>query len=266
MNTITGRAIAVAAACAMLGGQCGCVYMSDQLKDYLLPGFGTGHGVGEACNIVIGVALASAAPAVNSIVDDGCLNEATGKKWYQRKTTRDYLGVALTCKNAGIRRFAVVKLVGSGDVVSDWAFEGLETVARQDSSSSVRWVAIRGLYRVHDPRPVRVALNILNHERDTDNVRPPDVRVRWACLLLLDDCCAQGLVRNAKHEAVRDVMIRHLSQSYHHDVRFTAAKGLRHFEDEASRTALTHALKDGHVGVALRAKRSLQALRCEIRS
>lgn len=255
MNTTTSRAITVATACAMFGGQCGCAHMSDQLKDYPVD---TVNPQIAAVGLAIAATLASVAPAVNSIVDDRRLNEATGMKWYQRKTMRDYLRVALTCKNADIRRIAVLKIMGSGDVSGDSVFEGLETVARRDSSPAVRWVAIRGLSGVHDPRPVRVAVRILNHEGATDNVRSTDVQVRWECLLLLDDFCERGLVRKAQHEAVRDVMIRHLGQSYHHDVRITAAKGLRHFEDEVSRTALTHALEDDDVGVALRAKQSLQ--------
>jgi len=231
--------------------------MSDQLKDYPID---STHPVAAVMGLAMGATLASAAPAVNSMVDEKRLNEATGKKWYQRKTTRDYLRVALTCKSVDIRQLAVLKVLSSGDVSSDWVFDGLEAVARQESSSSVRWVAIRGLSRVDDPRPVRVALNILNYESGTDDLRPPDSRVRWACMLLLDDCCSRGLVRNAQHEAVRDVMIRHLTGCYHQDVRFTAAKGLRHFDDEASRAALTHALIDGHPGVERRAQRSIQAL------
>lgn len=259
MNTRISRAITVLATCAMLGGPCGCVYMSDQIRDYPLE-------TSDPMTAVVGFAfvatLASTAPAVNSIVDEKRLNKATGKTWYQGKTTRDYLTVALTSKKVDVRRLAVLKILDSGDVASDWAFDGLETVAREDSSSLVRWITIRGLSRVHDPRPVRVALDMLNElkgEPGTNDVRPPDDEVRWACLLLLDDCCVQGLVGKDQQEAVRDVMIRHLSQAYHHDVRFTAAKGLGHFHDKASRAALTKALTDGHVSVEHRAKRSLEA-------
>jgi hypothetical protein len=226
--------------------------MSDQCNDYPIDQYGM--------TLPINIALASMAPAVNSMIDERRLNEATGKKWFQRKTTRDYLRVALTCKNADLRLLAVLRIIRSDDAASNNVFNGLETISRTDSNASVRWVAIRNLYKVDDPRLVRVALDILGHERATANDRQTDGRVRWACLLLLNDCCERGLVMDSERDAVRDVMIRHLTGSYHHDMRFTAAKNLSHFNDKASRAALTQALQDGHIGVELRVMRSLDAL------
>ncbi len=186
--------------------------------------------------------------------------EATGKRWYERKTVKDYMLVALESDNADIRREALTKVAKSRAITDDWAIRGLDAIARTDKASQVRCVALRTLSRADDARAVSVSLQVLNHEKHADSVRAPDDDVRWECLLILERNCTHGTVAEKEREAVRDTFIQHVTHSKHRDARVTSARGLRHFLDRPALDALIEALKDRDFGVVYQAERSLAML------
>jgi hypothetical protein len=168
--------------------------------------------------------------------------------------------VALASDDADLRRHAVAKVAAGSKVDTDWAFEGLEAIARTDKVSNVRCVSIRGLARIADERPVSAVTRILDYTSTSRDIRAPDDQVRWECLLLLERAGERGYLSEDQRIEVRDACIAHLDQRFTSDVRRTAVRALRFQADRKVLTALIGALTDPDFGVVYEAEHALAAL------
>ncbi|HPD32107.1 MAG TPA: HEAT repeat domain-containing protein [Phycisphaerae bacterium] len=166
----------------------------------------------------------------------------------------------LSRSNADDRREAVARLAESGDYARPEVFHVLDAVARTDPVSQIRCIAIRGLARYKDDRPVGTMLAVLQAAKPGDKAVPADDDVRWEALHALAELDQRKALASAQREIARDLAIRMAEFDSSRSVRITATEMLGCFKDRAVLAPLIRLLRDRDFAIAERAELSLIAL------
>jgi HEAT repeat protein len=180
--------------------------------------------------------------------------------WSVRRSPQQEMLRALEAEDPDVRRQALTRVVESDQVTSDWAFDGLDAVARTDPDSQVRCTAIAGLRRCGRPEAVETLLQILHADRHPDRVAPPDAIVRCEAVNALSRLCAAGRADEQCRSAACETLISLLTGDADRHVRLSAADGLSAFRDPRVLPVLVGSLRDRDFGVAFAARKSLVAL------
>ncbi len=189
----------------------------------------------------------------------GCSGK--NKTWYQRKTTKDYVDLALESPNPDERREGVNGLAKSADAASDWAVKVFDTIARTDSNTAVRCAAVRAMHRSAGPQHLPTLLKILRSaSQRLDDVRPAPGPLRWEAARLLTT-----IVGGHSYDAAqRDELIRVLRELAQADrdrnVRLALIDALGFFHDRAVLDTLIAMLREEDFAITRAAEQSLIAL------
>lgn len=189
----------------------------------------------------------------------GCSGK--NKTWYQRKTTKDYVDLALESPNPDERREGVNGLAASADAATDWAVKVFDTIARTDRNTAVRCAAVRAMHRSAGPQHLPTLLKILRSaSQRLDDVRPAPGPLRWEAARLLTI-----IVGGRSYEASqRDELIRVLRERVVADrdrnVRLALIDALGFFHDRAVLETLIALLQEEDFAITRAAEQSLIAL------
>jgi len=192
----------------------------------------------------------------------GCSRQ-TKRQWKYR-SLEDALQTALpedlSRSNADDRREAVARLAESGDYARAEVFHVLDAVARTDPATQIRCIAIRGLARYKDDRPVGTMLAVLQASKAGNKAIPADDDVRWEALHTLAELDQRKALGDAQREIARDLAIRMAEFDTSRNVRITATEMLGCFKDRAVLSPLIRLLRERDFAIAERAELSLIAL------
>jgi len=188
----------------------------------------------------------------------GC-SDAQKRRWVYRSPEWNF-STALESDDADRRRDAVTRIAESSYVDSDEAFAVLDTVARTDTVTQIRCIAIRAFARYDDARPVATLLTILGAEKTGRDALPADAHVRWEIAATLRTLAGKDVLKPPQHAMVRDVLIKLLESDPSRNVRIEAIKGLARFKDRQVLLPLIRALRSDDFALADQAERSLIAL------
>jgi len=166
----------------------------------------------------------------------------------------------LSDSNPDDRRQAVARLAESGDYAREDVFHVLDAVARTDPMPQIRCIAIRGLGRYKDDRPIGTMLAILQASKPGDKALPADEDVRWEVLHALLELDQRSVLGASQQAIARDLAIRMAEFDPSRNVRITATELLGCFKDRAVLSPLIRLLRDKDFAIAERAELSLIAL------
>lgn len=192
----------------------------------------------------------------------GCSRQAK-RQWKYRSldlAMQTALPEDLSRSNPDERREAVARLAESGDYARQEVFPVLDAVARTDPVSQIRCIAIRGLSRYRDDRPVGTLLAILQASKPGDKALPADDDVRWEVLHALLELDQRNALDESQRAMVRDLAIRLAEFDPSRNVRVTATELLGCFKDRAVLSPLIRLVRDKDFAIAERAELSLIAL------
>lgn len=179
-----------------------------------------------------------------------------------RLSPREYMLVAVSDADPDKRRRATARLAESDQVNTDWAIEGLATIAAVDSDAQTRCVAIRGMARSGGPRAVDTALLLLSDPQSAghEQVRAPDALTRAEAAAALAELAARGAVPDDRREAVAAALLGRLANDRDRHVRRASARALGGFPQPAVVDGLIQGLRDDDFAVAYQCEMSLVKL------
>lgn len=192
----------------------------------------------------------------------GC-SERSKRKWRHRSAEDNFrlaLPEDLEASDADERREAVIAICESRYVAREDAFRVLDAVAKTDPNTQIRCIAIRGLARCYDARPIGTLLTVLQAKPDSKEALPADEDVRWEALQAMVKLEARGVLDGPQREITRDVCIRLLDTDPSRRVKIVAAGALGAFQDRQVFQPLIRALRNRDFAIAERAELSLIAL------
>jgi HEAT repeat protein len=192
----------------------------------------------------------------------GCSRQAKRQMKYGsiNKAAPVALPEDLAHSNADERREAVAALAEGREVTRPEVFAILDAVARTDPVSQIRCVAIRGLGRYGDDRPVRTLLAVLQASKQGDKALPPDEDIRWESLRALINLDQRKAFTSPQRDLLRDACIRMAEFDPSRNVRIAATEMLGHFRDRAVLAPLIRLVRNTDFAIAERAELSLIAL------
>jgi HEAT repeat protein len=158
------------------------------------------------------------------------------------------------------RREAVARLAEGGDYARDEVFHVLDAVARTDPAAQIRCVAIRGLARYKDDRPVGTMLAVLQAAKAGDKALPADADLRWEALQALAELDQRKALAGSQRELARDLSIRMAEFDPSRNVRITATEMLGCFKDREVLSPLIRLVREKDFAIAERAELSLIGL------
>lgn len=168
------------------------------------------------------------------------------------------LEVALDGDSADARREAVVHLAKTPYLTKDVVLRALATVARNDSSPSVRYAAVRALAQSGAPEAaeplIQIAASSSISRAETD---PRSDDLRWAALDGLDELITLDAVAPVQLHSCRAAAENLVNRHRSRNVRVSAARLLGHFQERSALEALIEALEQRDFGVVYESERSL---------
>jgi len=183
------------------------------------------------------------------------------KRQWKYRSVDQALPVALpedlATSNPDDRREAVAWLAENGSVSREDVFHVLDAVARTDPVSQIRCVAIRGLGRYKDDRPVGTLLAVLQASKPGDKALPPDDDVRWEAIQALLKLDQQKGLAGSQRDLARDISVRLAEFDGSRNVRLSATEMLGRFQDRAVLAPLVRLLRTRDYAIAERAELSL---------
>lgn len=189
------------------------------------------------------------------------LDEGFQRVFQPRRTPQQYMLVAVSSEDPDLRRDAVARISKSKHYDREWAIKGFVAIALLESEPQTRCVAIRALARTGDPRATETALKILNYERyPPQEVWPPVAVVRWDATQALAELSARGEVPEGSREDVFRTLLDRLRNDSDRHARIVAARGLAHYPDERTVSALIEGLRDADFAVIHQCEESLVKL------
>lgn len=231
--------------------------------------YGSGSAVGVPGRRIAGrLLVARQSRVLGLILLSACLAAPGCSRQVKRQWKYRSLDVAmqtalpedLSRSNADDRREAVARLAESGDYARPEVFHVLDAVARTDPVSQIRCIAIRGLARYRDDRPVGTMLAVLQAAKAGDKAIPADDDVRWEALHTLAELDQRKALAGTQREIARDLAIRMAEFDSSRSVRITATEMLSCFKDRAVLSPLIRLLRERDFAIAERAELSLIAL------
>lgn len=180
-------------------------------------------------------------------------------RWHHHNRQENY-DLALNAVQPDERREAVVRIAESRYADSEEAFNVLDVVARTDNESQIRCIAVRGLARYDDDRPVATLLKIMQAGDNSEQALPPGEDLRWEVartLLIMDE---KGLLADDQRDLAADIFIDLLQGDSSRNVRIIAAEALGRFQQRKVFAPLIVALRDRDFAIADQAEQSLIAL------
>ncbi len=186
----------------------------------------------------------------------GC-SEHTKRTWKPRSAEENFQA-ALEAASGDERRDAITRIAESGYATRDDAFAVFDTVARTDSVSQVRCVAVRALGQYSDARPVPTFLAVLGTQGPTPSqgALPADAHVRLETARSLLAFKKQGLLSAEEDAKALDAFLR-LVDDPDRGVRLIAIQALGEYRDTRVFAPLIKMLRVKDFAVADRAERSL---------
>jgi HEAT repeat protein len=195
-------------------------------------------------------------------VTTGCSGKS--KRRWEFRSHEEMLQAALPEKldesHPDERRDAVARLAEGNRVTDDDVFHVLDAVARTDPVTQIRCIAIRGLARYEDDRPVETLLAVLRAQEGSDQALPADDQVRWEAARALMLIEKRGAIGEPRQEDVLDVFLRMADPNMTRNVRIVAIDALGSFKDRRVFPVLIRSLRDEDFAIAERAENSLIAL------
>jgi hypothetical protein len=176
------------------------------------------------------------------------------------QTLRLALPEDLSTSNADERREAVAFLAEGPRFQQEEVFYVLDAVARSDPVTQIRCIAVRGLSRYEDDRPVGTLLTILQANQGSDQALPPDDDLRWEALRGLNELESRGVLDDQQRAIARDLCIKLAQPESSRSVRLEAIETLGFFKDLRVFQPLIRSVRDEDFAIAERAELSLIAL------
>lgn len=189
----------------------------------------------------------------------GCSGK--NKTWYQRKTSKDYVDLALESPNPDERREGVNGLSNSADAATDWAVKVFDTIARTDSNTAVRCAAVRAMHRSAGPRHLPTLLKILRSaSQRLDDVRPAPGPLRWEAARLLTLIVGGHSYEGSQRDELIRVLRERATDDRDRNVRLALIEALGFFHDRTVLETLITLLQDEDFAITRAAEQSLIAL------
>jgi len=194
----------------------------------------------------------------------GCSGKS--KRQWRYRSREETLAIALPApeematSDPDRRREAVTRLAEGGDVDHEDVFPVLDAVARTDPVTQIRCVAIRGLARYEDDRPIGTLLAVLQSTADAQEALPASADLRWEALQALVALERKGVLDGQQRDLARDLCLELAGVEWSRNVRLVAIESLGAFQDRAVLQPLIRALREEDFAIAERAELSLIAL------
>lgn len=182
------------------------------------------------------------------------------KKILSRPSPRQRILIALEASHPDTRREALRGLVKRKEVSEDWAVKAMDVIARTDSDSQVRCVALRGLMRSGSVVGIETALAILEPGLSTRPARTGEADVRLDAVALLAEHLSAGTVPADRKADLGRVIRRAALDDTDRQVRMAAIRALRYLPSQQTLTMLVGVLQQSDFGLAYEAEMSLRAL------
>jgi hypothetical protein len=183
------------------------------------------------------------------------------RDWFKRKTTQDYVDMALESPNADERRAGVNGLAASADANTDWAVKVFDTIARTDSNSAVRCAAVRALRCSAGPDRVPTLLKLLRSGAEpVADVRAAPGPLRWEAAKLLAEIAGGHSYDATQREEIVRVMLDRASAERDRNTRLTLIDALAYFPDRVVLERLIDLLREDDFAVQRSAESALIAL------
>ncbi|HWL94735.1 MAG TPA: hypothetical protein VNT79_14530 [Phycisphaerae bacterium] len=160
----------------------------------------------------------------------GCNTGGNKRIFESRKSSSEYLKMAMEAEKADDRRRGVVGLANSPDATSDWAVKVFDTIARTDVDAMVRSAALRALAPAVDPPRVETCVKLLTSESEThEGIRKAPPVVRWSAANLLLHAVRNGAVSDEQHGAVIETLIARVQSEKDVGARLAMTEALGYF-------------------------------------
>jgi plasmid stabilization system protein ParE len=196
---------------------------------------------------------------VLSVPSSGCSSKSKRRWRYHSlsKTAQLALPENLQASDTDERREAVTRLAERRDVEREEIFSVLDAVARTDPVVQIRCIAIRGLARYEDDRPVATFLKILQANETTEQSLANTPEIRWEALKGLLALEAEGVLNEQQRELVCDICMELAESAESRNVRIAATKALGRFHQERVFMPLIRNLRAEDFAIAEQAELSL---------
>ncbi|MBK8269321.1 MAG: HEAT repeat domain-containing protein [Planctomycetes bacterium] len=196
-----------------------------------------------------------------SFVSAGCNSPKNKRMFEGRKSSREYLDMALESKVADERRRGVVGLAKSADGQTEWAAKVFDTLARTDTDAMVRCAALRAMSRCNEASRVETCTILLTSPvRKHEGVREAPPPVRWNAANLLLHVIRTSDVTPEDREMLITTLIERIRAESDHSTRLAMLETLGYFPERRVIEALIDALVTENFAVAHTAELSLASL------
>jgi len=216
-----------------------------------------GRGSDRAAGAALVIALLVAATLT------GC-SQSGGAKWYRferRKSSNEYVNMALESASPDERRRGVIGLAEGPDATSDWAVKVFDTIARTDTDAMVRCAAVRALRPTADDRRVPLLLRLLRSaDEPFDDMRSASAPVRWSAARLLFIVVHDQAFTEERQSDIVKTLLDRLDRERDHNVRLTMIDTLGFFAEEPVASALIDVMVDQDFAVKHAAELALASL------
>lgn len=192
----------------------------------------------------------------------GCTGPSRSNEgWFNRKSPRQWLDIALEHPQPDERRKAVAALANGPEGGADWAATAFDSIARTDPDGMVRAAAVRGLARSADGRTVPTLVKLLNsNEVRLDDTLPAPGPVRWEAAQLLEHLHERDAVPPSERETVLAAVRMRADHDTDRNVRLSALSTLGYYKDARVFPVLIAALQSRDFAIQRRAEHALYRL------
>ena len=168
------------------------------------------------------------------------------------------LKLALDSESPDVRREAVIQISKTSHLTKDVVVKALGEIARTDSSESVRYAAVRALARAGVPGVIDPLLAVLTAEEERGEPKAIHVgAARCAAMEGLDPLLDLGALNPTQRDTCRAAALECLAKNRVREVRLSAARLLRQFQDVQVLDALIEGLEQRDFGIVYESERSL---------
>jgi hypothetical protein len=181
--------------------------------------------------------------------------------WFERKSSRDYLDMALESERPDERRRGVEGLAGGNDATAEWAIDVFDTIARSDTDAMVRVAAIRGMKPSMGSHRVPTLLKILQCEdASLPDCRRAPAPVRWEAARLLHQIVEYYAYEDSQQGDIVMTLVDRLRKDGARRVRLTAIDTLGYFAQRPVPEALVDAMEEDDFAIRHAAELAMQGM------
>ncbi len=190
-----------------------------------------------------------------------CSSPKPGSWFERRKSSRDWVDMALDARNPDDRRRGIIGLAKGRDATTSWAIKVFDVVARTDTDAMVRCAAVRAMLTSAEAGRVPTLLELLNSaRRPVQGCRPAPGRVRWEAAKALRVIAEAGAHDASQREVIIETLLDALSQDEERNVKLTAINTLGQFAHRPVPIALINAMEADDFSIKSAAERALITL------